>query len=709
MRNIRILPALFLTLGVLKAQAGSPEQKVEIVNVPVGLSSKILSGRLLQNISEKTMLVKEALLSADSATATVLLYFQEHPTTRQQDSLRSLGVHCYWESWIPPVENHPYGFVVATMPVKNFVGTLSLGFLARMETAEFSRSPKNNVAAHTIGADSVWARGWTGTGVRVGVLDSGLDDDPSNPDLPGVIAARDYSNYPHSIGTSVVNHVTGHGTHVTATILGRGTRSSLNSENGGGPFKGMAPGAGLIFMKIGNDTTGNSQTAGDIAAMTAAVDTFHANVLSMSYGGWDTYHDGSDPEDQAVDAVYAKGVAFFIAAGNEGASARHYSGTLNGSDSTGFIEVDVTGATTNGTKLQFNLIWRPQQGGGQPSLALHYYDGSQRSIASTPLPSTKSVRGTSSQYSQVAGFLPAGNGKYFLKVVNLSASPAMFHIYEDWGDRKVSFASPDPSYTIDEPATADHAIAVGAFVSRKDWTAYDGMSYHFGSTSSTALGDIASFSSRGPRVDGMVKPDIAAPGTALISLRDRDVITTPDDFWVSTVGNTGTDTSYVVMQGTSMATPVASGGATLLLSKSPTLSPQELYNTIAQGATVDGFTGSVPNNSWGNGKLNVNAAVILLTDAHNVAGLPTTFSLSQNFPNPFNPTTTIRYAVARRGHVVLALYNTLGQLVATLVNEDLSAGTYDARFDGRSFASGVYFYRIQAGAFVQTKSLILLK
>jgi hypothetical protein len=88
---------------------------------------------------------------------------------------------------------------------------------------------------------------------------------------------------------------------------------------------------------------------------------------------------------------------------------------------------------------------------------------------------------------------------------------------------------------------------------------------------------------------------------------------------------------------------------------------------------------------------------------------PTAFSLSQNYPNPFNPTTTIRYALPRRSHVTLAVYNTLGQLVARLVNGDIEAGSHEVTFDAKGLASGVYFYCIQAGDFVQSKKLLLLK
>ncbi len=89
--------------------------------------------------------------------------------------------------------------------------------------------------------------------------------------------------------------------------------------------------------------------------------------------------------------------------------------------------------------------------------------------------------------------------------------------------------------------------------------------------------------------------------------------------------------------------------------------------------------------------------------------LPTRISLSQNFPNPFNPTTQINYALPQDAKVRLDIYNLLGQKVATLVDRKQQAGYHSVRWDASSFASGVYFYRLQAGDFVETKRMILLK
>jgi len=88
---------------------------------------------------------------------------------------------------------------------------------------------------------------------------------------------------------------------------------------------------------------------------------------------------------------------------------------------------------------------------------------------------------------------------------------------------------------------------------------------------------------------------------------------------------------------------------------------------------------------------------------------PLGFSLFPNYPNPFNPVTTIQYDIPSRENVSLVIYNVLGRQVAILVDEQKPAGSYHVEFDAHSLPSGVYFYRLQAGSFAETKKLILLK
>jgi hypothetical protein len=85
------------------------------------------------------------------------------------------------------------------------------------------------------------------------------------------------------------------------------------------------------------------------------------------------------------------------------------------------------------------------------------------------------------------------------------------------------------------------------------------------------------------------------------------------------------------------------------------------------------------------------------------------YYLKQNYPNPFNSTTTINYSVAKRSVVSIKIFDILGREIQTLVDEEKSPGNYNVKFNGNNLPSGVYFYRLRAGAFSETKKLILLK
>ncbi|MBC8042386.1 MAG: T9SS type A sorting domain-containing protein [Rhizobacter sp.] len=83
--------------------------------------------------------------------------------------------------------------------------------------------------------------------------------------------------------------------------------------------------------------------------------------------------------------------------------------------------------------------------------------------------------------------------------------------------------------------------------------------------------------------------------------------------------------------------------------------------------------------------------------------------LSQNYPNPFNPSTTISYSIALASSVRLVVYDVLGREVATLISAKQAAGNYRVNFNASNLSSGVYFYRLQSGANVQTRKMLLVK
>jgi len=114
---------------------------------------------------------------------------------------------------------------------------------------------------------------------------------------------------------------------------------------------------------------------------------------------------------------------------------------------------------------------------------------------------------------------------------------------------------------------------------------------------------------------------------------------------------------------------------------------------------------------------NIALYLLNLSDVEQGPTIPEEFRLYQNYPNPFNPSTRIKYQVSSSSQVVLKVYDVLGNEVATLVNEEKPAGEYEVEFSAtggpasgtRDLVSGIYFYQLRAGAFVQTKKMILIK
>lgn len=110
-----------------------------------------------------------------------------------------------------------------------------------------------------------------------------------------------------------------------------------------------------------------------------------------------------------------------------------------------------------------------------------------------------------------------------------------------------------------------------------------------------------------------------------------------------------------------------------------------------------------------NGLMEFGEVTGIENDRNNPAAQPNKYSLNQNYPNPFNPSTRIRFSIPVQSKVVLRLYNTIGEELRVLVNEEKEAGAYEVEFNANNLPSGVYFYRLRAGNFVKTKKMILLR
>jgi hypothetical protein len=130
---------------------------------------------------------------------------------------------------------------------------------------------------------------------------------------------------------------------------------------------------------------------------------------------------------------------------------------------------------------------------------------------------------------------------------------------------------------------------------------------------------------------------------------------------------------------------------------------QEKYNLYCSDFNKDGEIYFGTNNGtilkWSNPSVSV----------ENTPGLVNSYSLEQNYPNPFNPSTSISFSIAGGGLVTLKVYDVLGREAATLVNEELTAGSHSVKFNASELSSGIYFYTLTSGNYVSTRKMVLLK
>ena len=377
----------------------------------------------------------------------------------------------------------------------------------------------------------------------------------------------------------------GHGTHVAGTVAG--------GQFGYRTFVGVAPDAEIMMIK----TTFSSL---DIIDSVIWAVNEGADVISMSIGGYiNRPLDGSSSFEQIFDWAYDQGVPSTVSAGNSANDDIHSSTSLPAStESTIRFQVTSTGQTV----VYLTTLWR------SPSNSLSLRIQSPYLIIPSPIFSipldgsivnvennlVSAYRYTSSRntayitisitYQSPLTEVETGIWTLYLNNPAISSEYTHTYIYPAGANGMVDYIN--AAYTVSSPATADHVIAIASYVTKLGG-------------SSVTLGDISVFSSIGPRIDGLLKPEIAAPGELIMSTDSGDA-----------GGNPG---GHVTMQGTSMACPHAAGVLALEFQCHPAgmpFSSSSLRSDLLMSADEDAYTGSVPNIFWGYGKIDAYEAVI---------------------------------------------------------------------------------------------------
>jgi len=241
---------------------------------------------------------------------------------------------------------------------------------------------------------------------------------------------------------------------------------------------------------------------------------------------------------------------------------------------------------------------------------------------------------------------------------------------------------------VTEPGNSAAVVTVGAWVSKTSWTACNGASNNYGMP---AAGNLAPFSSPGPTRDGRAKPDLTAPGSAVVSTTSWDI------GHVCPGGSTPTEyindgLRHRAMQGTSVSAPHAAGAVAMLLQRRGALMPAEVVTYLRSHALTDAFTGAVPSNDWGYGKLQVGDLVppvvtLLSPNGGQHVTLGAMLSITWSASDPGGTVPSVDLLISRTGPA---------GPYATIVSGIANTGSYSWQVSGLPSAEGAAYIKVVA-------------
>jgi subtilisin family serine protease len=439
----------------------------------------------------------------------------------------------------------------------------------------------------------------------------------------------------------------GHGTHTAGSAAGDGSAAGAGTAF---QYAGVAPNADIMIVKGGNGSFAESNIIDGLRWLEQQSRLLNRPmVVNMSLGGQTGAHDGTRLYEKAIDDLARPGFIVVISSGNEGSNANlrnrdgspftftpvyiHGMGQTAGGGSRDFT-FDVSGFTALGgtcndvvgfsfwykeqDRLRITLL-RPDGSSvtrdtGEPSTSADHATGNifidNSSGGPNPLNGDREAIIQANDCG-LSGAAP-GVGTWTLRVAVLNAAsnqPYHFWMIQNFLGAAAAARGRsgfDNRYVVGSPGNARSAVTVGAFTTRLCWPTGTSQACF---TQVEELGDLARFSSGGPTRDGRLKPEIVAPGIAVVSAFSRN--SNPATNRITPDG------LHVANQGTSMAAPHVTGAIALLLEAKPTLTSAEVRDVFARSAARDAFTsraystdaGAQPRDWWGYGKLDVPSAL----------------------------------------------------------------------------------------------------
>lgn len=417
------------------------------------------------------------------------------------------------------------------------------------------------------------------------------------------------------------NDINGHGTHVAGTAAGNG--AALPSRR----YTGMAPEADIVIIKGSNTSFSDSRIIDGLTYLRNLAATLgRPAVMNWSLGSQFGPHDGTRPYEKAIDSFTnsAPGRVVAVAAGNDNGTNLHNRIILNAntSGSMAFAVPDSTASDVFEYRIYSNndssvsatvtapdgstLTATPQQ-----SVSLRVLSDSFAVLLSNQIDVANNNRYVDVYVSRNGTNNRRPTGTWTLSITNNTSNILTMDgwlYYKNGAFSATTVSGGNNDYLVASPANATSAIAVASYTGKNNWysNAVPTGAYTFPTSRSDS---ISQFSVRGPRRDGVLKPEIAATGEAVISCLSSDAVASFSNGSITEPG------LYVKDQGTSMASPGVAGAVALLLQANPAATASQIKNLLMSTANKDALTEVVaptPNPIWGYGKLDVYKAASLL-------------------------------------------------------------------------------------------------
>lgn len=505
------------------------------------------------------------------------------------------------------------------IPLEKFEELKKINSIQKIEMGP-PLKPLNDIGCDMINADIAWQGGYTGEDVIIGIIDTGVDfthptfkdssgntrilylwdqtDNQSGTPPSGFTYGTEYTAEDIDAGRCNQKDVEGHGTHIAATAAG-----------GESPYFGVCKcGKNIIAVKTDMTEQGLLDGINYIFQKASSLD--KPAIVNVSLGSLYGPHDGTSSFCKAVDSLIGPGRIVVFAAGNWGNEAVHSEATVSATINIGFTVsdnlqgtdcVDIYGkydySAANSVSIQIkspNENTYPSIGGVEPgdSFSQQTSDG-YISISNT----------TDGEIliELSDGNSPLAEGTWTIIVSPKAGSPEVDFYVADYGPNVESYFNDHVDYneTLSDQATTSTGICVAALVSRTSWKNYLGNEYGL---AGETLGQICSFSSKGPARNGSQKPDVCAPGALIISAASADASYSDE--------NIIEQNKWVGMAGTSMSAPFVTGGLGIILQINPSWGPTEVLNYIKNYSASNTYiTAGTWNESSGWGIFDLSCAV----------------------------------------------------------------------------------------------------